>query len=175
MAKSRDTLIYIDAPGRRYFAKQNFRAEISQAEVCKVKTHNINNLRIYAYHLCNRTARGNTAKGRVLHRQKPSTRHETTAFAPAKGRQPHCKRQSFTRRKGANSTAEGRKRRYGRPFPAPPFSISRKTDDILMLTHCHRFAPLSLLFETTLKRYLPKSRQSVTVMPHPDAASSRQN
>ena len=117
----------------------------------------------------------NAAKGRVLHRQKPPTRHETAAFAPAKGRQPHCKRRSFTKRKGANGIVKSRKRLCGRPFPALSFPISRKTADILPLTHWHRFTPLSLLFETTLKRYLPKSRQSVTVMPHPDAASSRQN
>ena len=56
MAKSRDTLIYVDAPRRRYFAKQNFSAEIMQAEVCKVKAHDINYLHAYACYLCNRMA-----------------------------------------------------------------------------------------------------------------------
>lgn len=42
--KGRDTLIYIDAPGRRYFAKQNFHAQISHAKACKVKKQDTNNL-----------------------------------------------------------------------------------------------------------------------------------
>ena len=91
MAKSRDTLIYIDAPGRRYFAKQNFHAEITHAKVCKVKTHNINNLRIYAYHLCNKTARKTLQKA---------------VFYTAKSRQHGMKRRPLRLQKAVNRIAK---------------------------------------------------------------------
>lgn len=53
----------------------------------------------------------------------------------------------FYKMKTVNGTAEDHKRRHGKPFAALSFSISCKTVDILPLTHWHRFALLSLLFD----------------------------
>ena len=109
MAKSRDTLIYIDAPGRRYFAKQNFGAKISQAEVCKVKKRNINNLRIYAYHLCNKSVRKTRRKA---------------MFCNAKSRQHGLKRRPSRLQKAVNRIAKGGLLQDERPQTAMREAVS---------------------------------------------------
>ena len=62
MAKRRDTLIYVDAPWQRYLAKQNFPAEITHVEVCKVKTRDANTLHMCTGDLCNKSARKTVRK-----------------------------------------------------------------------------------------------------------------
>ena len=91
MAKSRDTLIYVDAPGRRYFAKQNFSAEISQAEVCKIKERSINNLHTHAHNLCNKLMRKTLRKA---------------VFCTAKSRQHGLKRRPSHLQKAVNRIAK---------------------------------------------------------------------
>lgn len=132
MAKSRDILIYVDAPGRRYFAKQNFSAEITHAEVCKIKTHNISNLRIYAYHLCNKMARKTlrkavfcTAKSRKHGMKRRPSRRQKAVNRIAKDGLLQDERPQTALSKTANGYAEGRFLPIRQLFHAKPLTFSR--------------------------------------------------
>lgn len=142
MAKSRDTLIYVDAPERRYFAKQNFGAEISQAEVCKIKEHSINNLHAYTCYLCNKSARKTLRKA---------------VFCTAKSRQHGLKRRPLRRQKAVNRIAKGGLLQDERPQTAQPKAANGLP--------CCRLRPCRFLFhakplafscwhiDTVLRRY----------------------
>ena len=91
MAKSRDTLIYVDAPRLHYFAKQNFSAKITHAEVCKIKERSINNLHAYTCYLCNKMARKTLRKA---------------VFCTAKSRQHGMKRRPLRLQKAVNRIAK---------------------------------------------------------------------
>ena len=123
MAKSRDILIYVDAPGRRYFAKQNFSAEITHAEVCKVKTHNISNLHTYTCYLCNKTARKTLRKA---------------MFCNAKSRQHGLKRRPSCLQKAVNRIAKDGLLQDERPQTAQPKTTNGGTEG--------RFLPIRQLF-----------------------------
>ena len=134
MAKSRDTLIYVDAPGRRYFAKQNFSAEITHTEVCKIKKHSINNLHIYAYHLCNKTARKTLRKA---------------VFCTAKSRQHGMKRRPLRLQKAVNRIAKSGLLQNKRAQTAQPKATFRHENNLkrphssLSCAKCANIIPLT--------------------------------
>ena len=144
MAKSRDTLIYVDAPGRRYFAKQNFSAKISQTEACKVKTHNINNLHIYTHHLCNKSAQKRlrktvfrTAKSRQHGMKRRPLRLQKAVNRIAKDGLLQDERLQTATPKAINSGTEGRLQPCRSLFHAKPLTFSRwHIDTVLRRYHC---------------------------------------
>ena len=123
MAKGRDTLIYVDAPGRRYFAKQNFGAKISQAEVCKVKERSINNLHTHAHNLCNKLMRKTLRKA---------------VFCNAKSRQHGMKRRPSRLQKAVNRIAKDALLQDEKPSTATPKTINGSTEG--------HFLPIRQLF-----------------------------
>lgn len=132
MAKSRDTLIYVDAPERRYFAKQNFGAEISQAEVCKIKEHSINNLHAYTCYLCNKSARKTlrkavfcTAKSRQHGLKRRPLRRQKAVNRIAKDGLSQDERPQTATLKTINGYAEGRLQHFRSLFHAKPLTFSR--------------------------------------------------
>ena len=92
MAKSRDGLIFVDAPWLRYFAKQNLWTEILQGEVCKCKSLYISLLTASYGTVCSKKAQKRAQKGtfcmascRQFTRFQPSKPSSKMPFAIAKG------------------------------------------------------------------------------------------
>lgn len=144
MAKSRDTLIYVDALGRRYFAKQNFRAEITHAEVCKVKTLYINNLCAHRRYLRNKLAHKRLRKAAFCNaksrqhgmRRRPS-RLQKAVNRIAKGGLLQDERLQTAQPKTVNGGTEGRLQPCRSLFHAKPLTFSRwHIDTVLRRYHC---------------------------------------
>lgn len=147
MAKSRDRLIFIGAPWLRYFAKQNFRAEITQGKVCKCKWLHISRLTMSSGTVCNKKAQKREQMGPFAWFQ-PSIHTVSAVETILKDAICHRQRASLRTQKGTNATIKGRLWQDKRPQRGLPEAVSHRAAGIFPLTHCHHSMSLSLLFDT---------------------------
>lgn len=136
MAKSRDRLIFIGAPWLRYFAKQNFRAEITQGKVCKCKWLHISRLTMSSGTVCNKKAQKREQMGtfcmvsavnshglsRRNHPQRCHLPSPKGIFEDTKGHKRHHQRPSLARQKTTKGFAGSCFAPGSRHFPVDTLS-----------------------------------------------------